>query len=113
MTDIGHHERPGFLERLIDGFHDWRLNKIASPEFQRWAAGSWFTRAFAKKDSERVYDLVAGFVYSQTLLACTELELVVDTDANVNTTSISCMTHLNTHDNSINKCISTYYDKLH
>lgn len=73
MTDIGHHERPGFLERLIDGFHEWRLNKIASPEFQRWAAASWFTRAFAKKDSERVYDLVAGFVYSQTLLACTEL----------------------------------------
>ncbi|MEM7211042.1 MAG: methyltransferase dimerization domain-containing protein, partial [Pseudomonadota bacterium] len=73
MTDIGHHEPPGLLERLTEWFHEWRLNKVASPDFQRWAATSWFTRAFAKRDSERVYDLVAGFVYSQTLLACTEL----------------------------------------
>ncbi|MEM6663774.1 MAG: methyltransferase [Pseudomonadota bacterium] len=73
MTDIGHPGRVGPLSRLIERFHAWRLDKIASPDFQRWAAKFRLTRPFARHDSERLYDLVAGFVYSQTLLACTEL----------------------------------------
>lgn len=78
MTDIGHpgHAGPvGPFQRLWQRFHDWRLQKIASPSFQRWAAGFSLTRPFVRQDSARLYDLVAGFVYSQTLLACTELGL--------------------------------------
>lgn len=73
MTDIGHPRHEGWLTRLSERFHEWRLSKVASPEFQRWAAKSWFARPFVKQDSAKIYDLVAGFVYSQTLLACTEL----------------------------------------
>ena len=73
MTDIGH-APPGWSWRgLTDAFHRWRLDKIASPDFQRWAAAFRLTRPFVRQDSARLYDLVAGFVYSQTLLACTEL----------------------------------------
>lgn len=75
MTDIGHPGHAGPLQRLWQRFHDWRVQKIASPAFQRWAAGFRLTRPFVRQDSARLYDLVAGFVYSQTLLACTELGL--------------------------------------
>ncbi len=79
MTDIGHPSDAGRVQRawqrLWQRFHDWRLQKIASPGFQRWAAGFSLTRPFVRQDSARLYDLVAGFVYSQTLLACTELGL--------------------------------------
>ena len=54
-------------------FDAWRLSRIASAEFQRKAARFWLTRAFARRDAARLYDLVAGFVYSQTLLAAVEL----------------------------------------
>jgi len=73
MTDIGHPSRSGPFQRLLDRFHSWRLEKVASAEFQRWAAKSRLTRPFVRQDSAKIYDLVAGFVYSQTLLACTEL----------------------------------------
>ncbi|MEO1493308.1 MAG: methyltransferase [Pseudomonadota bacterium] len=80
MTDIGHPNHAGptqrAWQRLAQRFHDWRLQKIASPAFQRWAAGFRLTRPFVRQDSARLYDLVAGFVYSQTLLACTELGLL-------------------------------------
>jgi len=34
------------------------------------------TRAVSRRSAEEVYDLVAGFVYSQTLLACVEFDLL-------------------------------------
>ncbi len=34
-------------------------------------------RTIARKDAEKIYDLMAGFVYSQTLLAMVELDLFV------------------------------------
>jgi demethylspheroidene O-methyltransferase len=73
MTDIGQTGRSGPFQRLFERFHAWSLGKIASADFQQWAAGSWLARPFMRRDSAKIYDLVAGFVYSQTLLACTEL----------------------------------------
>ena len=73
MTDIGQSSPPGLINRLVDRVHNWGLSKIASPDFQRWAASFSLTRGFARRDAVQLYDLVAGFVYSQTLLACTEL----------------------------------------
>jgi demethylspheroidene O-methyltransferase len=44
---------------------------IASARFQRWAAGFFLTRWIARRKARSVFDLVAGFVYSQTCLpAC-------------------------------------------
>ncbi len=60
---------------LSDRVAGWRNRKIASFEFQKWASGNPLTRRIARGDADRLYDLVAGFVYSQTLLACVELRL--------------------------------------
>jgi demethylspheroidene O-methyltransferase len=46
---------------------------IASARFQRWAAGFPLTRPIARRRARDLFDLVAGFVYSQILAACVEL----------------------------------------
>jgi demethylspheroidene O-methyltransferase len=43
--------------------------------FQRWAARFPLTRPVALRRSRALFDLVAGFVYTQTLYACVELGL--------------------------------------
>jgi demethylspheroidene O-methyltransferase len=55
---------------------DWRNRLIGSRRFQRWAAAFPLSRGLARRDGERLFDLMAGFVYSQTLLACVELGLL-------------------------------------
>lgn len=55
---------------------EWRNRLIGSRRFQRWAAAFPLTRGLARRDGERLFDLMAGFVYSQTLLACVELGLL-------------------------------------
>ncbi|MEO1548985.1 MAG: methyltransferase [Pseudomonadota bacterium] len=61
----------GWMER----FFQWRNGLIASPRFQDWAARTPIVRRFARKDGEALYDLVAGFVYSQTLAASVDVGL--------------------------------------
>jgi len=46
---------------------------IASPRFQRWAATSPLTRRISRRRARALFDLCAGFVYSQVLLACVRL----------------------------------------
>ncbi len=48
---------------------------LASPKFQRWAAGFPLTRPVAHRRTRALFDLCAGFVYSQVLLACVRLDL--------------------------------------
>ena len=47
----------------------------ASPRFQHWAARFFLTRPIARQRARALFDLVAGFVYSQTLAACVQLKL--------------------------------------
>jgi demethylspheroidene O-methyltransferase len=47
----------------------------ASPEFRRWAAHNPLTRPIARRRARALFDLCAGFVYSQVLHACVELRL--------------------------------------
>jgi demethylspheroidene O-methyltransferase len=47
----------------------------SSPEFRRWAAANPFTRPIARQRARALFDLCAGFVYSQVLLACVRLRL--------------------------------------
>lgn len=49
---------------------------IASPRFQRWAAGFPLARPIARRRARELFDLVAGFVYSQVLFACVRLRLL-------------------------------------
>ena len=56
--------RPRVLARLV-----------ANPAFRRWAAAFPLTRPFARRRAQALFDLCAGFVYSQTLYACVQLDL--------------------------------------
>ena len=48
---------------------------LASPRFQAWAAAMPLTRPIARKRARALFDLCAGFVYSQVLVACVRLDL--------------------------------------
>jgi demethylspheroidene O-methyltransferase len=65
----------GWLSRIEDRFLAWRDRQIADPAFRRWAAGSLLTRWIARRRAAELFDLVAGFVYSQVLLACVRLRM--------------------------------------
>jgi len=57
---------------------DWRGRRdrlVASPRFRRWAAAFPFTRPIARRRTRALFDLCAGFVYSQVLQACVQLRL--------------------------------------
>ena len=53
--------------RWIDRLRDWRNRTVARPGFQRWAAAFPLTRPTARRHAGELFDLVAGFVYSQVL----------------------------------------------
>ena len=61
--------------RWSDAWAAWRDRLVASHRFQRWAAGFWLTRPFARRRARELFDLVAGFVYTQVLAACVRLNL--------------------------------------
>jgi demethylspheroidene O-methyltransferase len=48
---------------------------LASPRFQQFAAAFPVTRPIARRRARALFDLVAGFVYSQVLAACVRLNL--------------------------------------
>jgi demethylspheroidene O-methyltransferase len=59
-----------------DRWASWRNGLVADPRFQRWAADFPLTRAIAHRRTRDLFDLVAGFVYSQTLASCARLRLL-------------------------------------
>ena len=63
--------RRGWRERWLA----FRNGKVASPAFQRWAAGFPLTRGIARRNTRALFDLCAGFVYAQVLFACVRLDL--------------------------------------
>ncbi|MBO0903100.1 methyltransferase [Jiella sonneratiae] len=56
-------------------WQSFRNQKLGDRAFQRWAASFRLTRPFARRSSRRLFDLLAGFVYSQALAAGVELRL--------------------------------------
>jgi demethylspheroidene O-methyltransferase len=58
-----------------DRWVDWRNRRLSNPRFQRWAAGFPLTRGVARRRALGLFDLVVGFVYSQTLSTCVSLRL--------------------------------------
>ena len=71
LTDPPHGRPAGLAEAL----RRRRDALIASPRFQDWADRFPPTRRLARREARALFDLVAGFVYAQTLAACVELEL--------------------------------------
>ena len=60
---------------LRDRLLAWRDRTVASPRFRRWAAAFPLTRPIARHRTRALFDLCAGFVYSQILLACVQVRL--------------------------------------
>ncbi len=61
---------------LPDALAAWRNRVVSAPRFQAWAAAFPLTRRLVRRDGERLFDLMAGFAYSQVLLALVELDLL-------------------------------------
>jgi demethylspheroidene O-methyltransferase len=64
-----------WFESLQERVAQSRNRLLSSARFQRWAGGFALTRPFARRNASAVFDIVAGFVYSQILLACVRLNL--------------------------------------
>jgi demethylspheroidene O-methyltransferase len=60
---------------LTDRLLAWRDRLLASAGFQRAAARFPLTRWIARRRAKALFDLVAGFTYSQVLLACVRLRV--------------------------------------
>ena len=60
---------------LADRFFDWRNRLLMSRRLQRAAARFPLTRRISSQSASAVFDVVAGFVYSQVLLACVQLKV--------------------------------------
>ena len=73
--------RPGVAEpppaalTWSDRWREARNRLLASARFRRWAAAFPLTRPVARSRASEVFDLVAGFVYSQVLAAALQLRL--------------------------------------
>jgi len=65
----------GFPRAWLDRGFALRNRLLSSPRFQRWAARFPLTRPIARRRAGELFDLCAGFVYAQVLLACVELRL--------------------------------------
>ena len=68
-------ERWKALSALDGRLRQWRDGLLASSTFQRRAAASPLTRPIARHRAAKLFDLCAGFVYSQVLAACVRLDL--------------------------------------
>jgi demethylspheroidene O-methyltransferase len=55
----------------------WRLRDrlVSSAAFQRWAVRMPGVRSISRRRASQLFDIGAGFVYSQTLFACVRLQL--------------------------------------
>ena len=60
---------------MLERGHGVRDRLLASPTFRRWAARFPLTRFIARRRTRALFDLCAGFVYSQILLACVRLRV--------------------------------------
>jgi demethylspheroidene O-methyltransferase len=56
-------------------YRDIKTRWISNPAFQRWAAGFPLTRFIARRQARALFDLCAGFVYSQVLTAFVQLRI--------------------------------------
>jgi demethylspheroidene O-methyltransferase len=67
--------------RFGDGWRGIRDFLLSSRRFQRWAAAFPLTRPIARRRAAELFDLCAGFVYSQVLAACVRLRLFAQLEA--------------------------------
>lgn len=67
--------RPPASTTWRDRWLDWRDARLVNPAFRRWAMAWRLPRWLVRRRARALFDVMAGFVYSQTLLACVRLRL--------------------------------------
>lgn len=72
LTEVGSVVSLTWRERWLR----FRDRLLASPRFHHWAVRLPLTRPIARRRSRELFDLTAGFVYSQVLFACVQLRLL-------------------------------------
>ncbi|WP_296577126.1 methyltransferase [Phreatobacter sp.] len=70
------HQPVPWTARLLGRWRDLRNRLVGDPGFQRFAAAFPLTRPVARREAAALFDLCAGFVYSQVLFACVRLRLL-------------------------------------
>jgi demethylspheroidene O-methyltransferase len=75
--DVEAPPRPTWWDRVLDG----RDRLLASAAFQHWASAFPLTRPIARRRVRELFDLCAGFVYSQVLYACVRLQVLETLEA--------------------------------
>jgi demethylspheroidene O-methyltransferase len=81
VNDPAHGVASGFaadgtpVTTLADSWRRVRDRLVASPRFRALAAAFPLTRPIARRRARALFDLTAGFVYSQVLFACVRLDL--------------------------------------
>ena len=68
-------ESTSWVRRWRARWLDWRNRRVADPGFQARAAAFPLTRPLVRREAGELFDLMAGFVYSQVLLSCVRLKL--------------------------------------
>jgi demethylspheroidene O-methyltransferase len=63
------------MSSWLDHGRAWRDRLLANGRFRHWAASFPLTRPVARRRTRELFDLCAGFVYSQILLAGVRLDL--------------------------------------
>ncbi len=79
MRQLDLADSPAHLERktpLRDRFGALLDRWMTSAELYRWSRANALTRWITRRRTRQVFDLMAGFVYSQVLLACVRLRLL-------------------------------------
>src|SRR5271166_1055689 len=66
---------PPPLSSLIDGAYAWRDRLLANQRFHHWMSAFPLTRPIVRNRARALFDLCAGFCYTQVLLACVRLRL--------------------------------------
>ncbi|MEQ8585732.1 MAG: methyltransferase [Thalassobaculaceae bacterium] len=75
MVDAAGSENRRRRRSWRDALRDWRMRTIADPTFQRIASSFPLTRGIARRKGQALFDLCAGFVYSQILVAFVRLRV--------------------------------------
>lgn len=65
----------GIFASIKARFLAWRDAQLLQRRFQQWALSFPLTRPIARRQAVRLFDLCAGFIYSQVLLAAVRLDL--------------------------------------
>ena len=60
---------------LMERWRAWRDDRLATPAFQAFSLSLPLIGRIARRRSHELWDLTAGFVHTQVLLACVELDL--------------------------------------